>query len=577
MSNKRKGILLYLVGVFILLVSFFSDYFRGRPQYFGPAQITLAFLGLVIICFGGFLCGIKVKDIILSINNKLLPHRLLVTAIFFVSIMLLLIYPLQYVINYLTFPYPLEYRDAASIHAAVALSNGINPYSLQNFPENTYLYGLMFPLVLAPFMNLVDHPLMAAKGLEVVFLVLLLCISFNIFRKRKSSIISSLIGILILLNSTCFIWKINGTRPDVLGLFFCIFGFYVILKKKPDIIHIFLCALSCVVSFYFKQYMIFSALVVAIYLIFFVSKKKGFMFVAMAFAIGLFSFLVIKRYFPLYYEYSILHHVTIVGSNRSHMEMQAKLFLRYFWMLCILYLIYIYKMISDFGLKRLKEVRLKRMNFEDPIINGGSEGLFNVGIIVTALILTFILGRHQGNLYTYYGELLLPFLLFLIIPKIDELLKGDLLRYLFQALILVFCIFPFYENYITDFDSYQNAFLKVYKYADHCSNIYDETPLVALYKIEHKMKPIFNNGQIEYAWSAIPDKETTLGKFSTLPIEDLNQRLLEWNNGIDSSIKNQKFNCIFTEYEQAIEKYEQIAEIENVLDRTIYVWVPLKP
>jgi len=338
MTNKRKGIFLYILGVLILFISTFSDHISGRPLNFGPKQIALTIFGFAVICFGRYIQSIKTKDIYLSIKNKLLPHKYIISVIIFVSIILLLIYPLQYIYNYLFFPFPLEYRDAASIHASVAFSNGINPYNLQNFPENIYVYGLMFPLVLAPFINLVDHPLIAAKGIEILFLIMLLYTSFRIFRKQKASIISSLIGILILFNSACFIWHINGTRPDVPGLFFCIFAYYVISKKEPDINQIFLCALSCVLSFYFKQYMIFSALIVAIYLFFYISKQKGLVFIIITTTIGLFSFLLVKTYFPLYYEYSILHFTKNIYPTINHMEMQTKFFLRYYWMFCFIYL-----------------------------------------------------------------------------------------------------------------------------------------------------------------------------------------------------------------------------------------------
>ncbi len=50
-----------------------------------------------------------------------------------------------------TFPYPIELREPVSIHFAYAFASGVNPYSLQNYPEYTYLYGVLYPLTLAPF------------------------------------------------------------------------------------------------------------------------------------------------------------------------------------------------------------------------------------------------------------------------------------------------------------------------------------------------------------------------------------------------------------------------------------------
>lgn len=445
-----------------------------------------------------------------------------------------------------------------------------------------YLYGFMYPLLLAPFINLVTHPILVASYLDFAFLFLFLCLSFWIFRKRNASFISSLIGTLILLNSFIFIWKINGHRPDIMGLFFALLGLGILLNGEPDNIRILLCALSCVISFYFKQYMLFSALVAAGYLFLFVSKKKGVLFITILFLMGMISFFVARSIFPLYYEYTILHHINDADNSTSYMLMQTKLFLQYYWILCILYLFYLYKTVSALGFRRIKEIRLMPTNLDAPFIDGISVDLFDVGIIISSLILTFSLGKHSGNVYTYYGELLLPFLLYLIIPKIDELFKINLTHNLIQLLILFFCVFPLRLSYSTNFEAYKNAFSQVYQYADQCNTIYDQTPLIALYKIEHGMSPVYNNGQIEYAWSVVPNKATIFGRISAFSPESVNKNLIDWNDDIKNNIQNQKFDCIFSDSInkidlEEIENYREEGKIENVLGYTVYFFVPNKP
>jgi len=185
------------------------------------------------------------------------------------------------------------------------------------------------------------------------------------------------------------------------------------------------------------------------------------------------------------------------------------------------------------------------------------------------------MGLHGGNFYTYYGELLLPFLLFLTIPKLDELLKLDLIRYCYQGVILIFCIFPFKNKFIyADFISYQHAFSILYEYADQCQNIYDATPLIAVYKIENNMFPVFNNGQNIYTRSVIPDKNTALGKLSKFSVEELDWQLLEWYDRIENDIQKQRFDCIFAEPGQSFANYERKAEIDGILERTVNIWVP---
>ena len=70
------------------------------------------------------------------------------------------------------------------------------------------------------------------------------------------------------------------------------------------------------------------------------------------------------------------------------------------------------------------------------------------------------------------------------------------------------------------------------------------------------------------------DNSGFLGKISTAPAEILNTRLTKWNNEIESNIRDQKFDCIFSDSEQKIENYKLANKFEKIRSRTIYVWIP---
>src|SRR4030042_4096887 len=273
------GFLISLIGLLLLVLTFFLDFFTGKPQLIGPVQKILIFFCLAILCLGILFLRKRDQGKSAAQNNKIYKNDLLINLLLITVIILFLINPIQFTINFLTFKFPFEYRDAASIQAAVDFSRGINPYSIENYPDHIYLYGILYPLIMAPFIKFVAHPILIARFMDVLFLFLFLCISFWILRKRNTSIISSLIAVLILLNSFCLIWFINGSRPDTSGLFFSLLGITFIIKDPHKIINILLCAFFSVISFYFKQYMVFSALLVALYLFLFVSKQKGILFV----------------------------------------------------------------------------------------------------------------------------------------------------------------------------------------------------------------------------------------------------------------------------------------------------------
>lgn len=569
---NKEGLTLFL---------FSGKSFEGRAILFQIVLIGAFTLLFAILCFLLFLLLEKLAVFWNRVDWSFIDEKMPVlykNIILFLFIVLLLIYPVQYVFGFLSFPYPLEYREVAIVSPAVAISGGINPYAFENFPEHIYLYGVLYPLTLSPFVNLGNHPLLVARLYNVFFLAVFLVLSFWIFRKRNASIASAMIGVLILLNSMCYIWAINGARPDAPAMFFALFGFYFLLKRDFDDLSILLCALSCLASFYFKQYMFFSAIVVAAFLFLFVSKQKAYLFIVAVAAVGFTSFILIRNFFPLYYEYSILHHIVIsvTSISSSRLEEQTNTFLGSYWPLFLLYFFYLYKTVSHLDLDRLKKVRLSPVKLKEPFLNNASVDIFDVGVILAIVVLSFWLGQHGGNIYTYYGELLLPFLLYLTIPKIDGLFKLNVYRTVLQALILAFCIFPFRLNYAQDYSYLNKAFSTLSEYAAQCENIYDKTPLVAVYKIENNISPLYNNGQIEYAETAIPDRETFFGQISTAPAEYLKHQLMQWQDDIQGNINNQTFDCIITDDKQRFETYQEAANIPFVLGWTIYVWVPIE-
>ena len=213
--------------------------------------------------------------------------------------------------------------------------------------------------------------------------------------------------------------------------------------------------------------------------------------------LGFLSFLLLKRSFPLWYEYSIFHHLEVAGSSFKHMFKQTKSFIKYYWILFLFYLLWVHKHSSEFNFKKIHEIRLIPFHIKEPFIRGITIELADLGIFISALILTLYLGKHGGNFYTYYGELLLPFLIYSIIPKIDKLYEVKYLQSIVRILVLYFCVLLFQSNYVVDFAVLRNAFTGLYQYADQCNNIYDKTPLIALYKIDNNLDPIYNNGHTQ--------------------------------------------------------------------------------
>ena len=584
MLKKILGILLIIVGIGSIFFALSMDYIRGVIIHFGLSQVILLLFGFFPIGMGFYLLyGKQAIDFLYSIINRtyqvilainrVLPFKNVLLLAVVILTLISLVNPIKFSFNYLTYPYPFEYRDAAEIHAAKGISQGINLYSFDNYPEHIYLYGILYPVLLSIFINLAHHPILVAKIFEFVFLVILLGASYYIFRKQKASVISSIIGIIILLNSTCLLWKNNGIRPDLAGLVFALINFTILVQMKINMKMIFLFAGFCTLSFFFKQYMLFSAGVIAVYLFLFESKKKGVIFISLVGGSILIFLLMSNDFLPLYYEYSILHHTFIASKDTFYMLQQLKEFLNLYWVLFVLLSEYFFQELwRKFILQKFRPT-FSFLKFDEPLIKNIVVSPFSVGIIISAFLLIQLLGKHRGNNYTYFGELMLPFLLYLIIPKLDSLFKYELSCYVLHAIVIIFCILPFSHSYATNFDLHRKAYLQLTEQAEQCNFIYEQSPIMAVYKIENEKYPILNNGHTEYATTVIPADNSFFAKLSSKPVESFYQKLDAWNSEIEHSIEKQKFDCIFADSElETFSNYHATNTIDNVIDN---VWMNL--
>lgn len=498
-------------------------------------------------------------------------------GLFLLIIGLLAIYSIIFIINFLTFPFPLEYRDSAVVSAARDISQGINFYRLYAYPDHIYLYGFLYPLLIAPFYNLFDHPILAARLIDVFFLGLFLAMSFDIFRNRGASIISSLIGLLILANSTCLIWKIDGSRPDISGLFFAILALYILMKRGFSPFNLLLSAAVSVTGFYFKQYMLFSVIVITVFLFLFQSKKKALIFGIAASVMLVSSFLLAWHFLPLLYEYTILHHIIAEQVDMEKLINEIKDFFNYYWPLIFVFFYVSFRKLSFSLRQKPPQVKLNFTSPYMPMIEGLRMSLVTVGFLVSSLLLIFVLGGHRGNTYIYFGELLLPFLLFITIPGLDRWITDKSLLAIAQFMILLFAVFFFLPVVAIDFDGYRQDFEDLYARAAECVEIYDMTPLIAMYKIEEERYPIYSNGHRVFASATIAEPNSISSKITRIQPETLKEQLAEWNRMAAIRVEDQEFDCIFTDSEYPIDEiddYKKIDEFDSLRRRKVFLWVP---
>lgn len=581
----KKKKYLYLFGIGLLLFGFFSDVLRGKPILIGYRQLVIIILGILLI-FIGFILGnfhsqIFLKKLSLRVSQTASAKKIsiLLSVLFFIVITALAIFPIKFLWEYYSYPYPFEIRDAAGVSTAFSFSSGNNPYTLQNFPENIYLYGFMYPLLLSPFIHIGDKPILVTKYVDIVFLILFLYFTYKFLRKRGASIASILTGLLILLGSIANVYTRNGARPDVTGMFFAYSGFYIVFREKLTKIEVVLSALLCVVAFYFKIYMVFIAPIIAIYLFLYRSKGKSILFILAGIFFALISHLVLRIVLPTHYDITMTQFFSDISYTSSWMIRQTQFFFNYYWILLIMYLlnlsIVVFTLVSAFLKQKISQKN--STIFRSSIIDsqGFHFDIFDIGILVTALVLTVSMGGHKGNFYVYYAHLLLPFLVFKVILIIDQVIKINSLRCIVNMLILAAIVYPFSQTYQVDFKSRSKKMEHLWQLAGSCSNIYEQNPTLAVFKLERKMSPIYDDGQNFYAGQVNTYTKTLFGGISVYSTKEYLSQLEKWNEKIQQGIENQEFDCIFSSEFQEIEGYREAGRvIQGVRGHDVIKFVP---
>ena len=399
MKINKTGKSLCLTGLFLFLLTIFSDFLRGRRFFIGYAQLVfIGFCVLLIVIgffFGSSQTWVFVRKICLGVIQK--ARRINWASFFSVLLFIVLIaaaiYPIKFLWGYYSFPYPYEVRDAAGISVAFDFSRGINPYTIQNFPQNMYIYGFMYPLILSPFINQSVHPILVTKYVDIIFLTSYLFITFIFLRKRGASISTTLVGLLILLGSIANVYTRNGARPDVTGLFFSFSGFYLVFREKLTNADVVLSALLCIIAFYFKVYMIFIAPIILLYLFLFVSRGKSALFVLAGFIFAILSYLIIRHVFPTHYDITVMmqlfNEVTYIF---TWMIRQTSYFIKYYWILIVILLFNLSVYLFSLFFSSRGKKKIPSLFYNKPIFRPIHFDIFDIGILVSVFVFNFLNG-----------------------------------------------------------------------------------------------------------------------------------------------------------------------------------------
>jgi hypothetical protein len=122
--------------------------------------------------------------------------------------------------------------ESTPLVSTLALQQGNNPYSLSNYLDKMYVYGGLYPLLMAPLIDVIQPPIRIPRLISAISVLLSSLLMFWILWKRNSSIVGLLVATVILAYILCLILKITLAEPDLPGFLLFLFGLFIFTELE---------------------------------------------------------------------------------------------------------------------------------------------------------------------------------------------------------------------------------------------------------------------------------------------------------------------------------------------------------
>ncbi len=446
-------------------------------------------------------------------------------------------------------PFQAEYREGASITMTSALIKGLNPYALENQPQYTNDYGILYSLFVYPFAKCFGVTLLVHRWVNA-FLIGLSCL-FLIFVMQRLEIplLLSLSGALLFYASLLFPRTTTAcATPSPLGVLLFLLSVFLPWLDRYSWRSIFWSVFLGLLAYFTKPYFILCIPLIGSYIFFFVSKKKGLWIAGLSLLFFVLSLFAAGKIFECYFNNCYFIHTNATPLSPEHLNRQIDWYLKLhkpLLMLLVAGLAAIFfrnlkngaQTIRPLG-KALKEFlsKIHINQFDRPLIDLPCPLTFYCAVIVW-IVLILSLGKHIGALLWYFFHLLSPFLIVYAL--------WILSRFSFWPIgVLPFLVWNL--SVITVDHDYQRltadtaVWSELKKQISNYNNILN-SPIVAAFLVEQN-KPIFDNGLSEYF--KIGGYRYSFNKRFFKPDGRIIHRYYQYLNEIKQMVRTKQFDLI---------------------------------
>lgn len=470
------------------------------------------------------------NDMLILLNNILLAFFTIVCG--YVSYKLL-----RYHVDLILFPWPIQYRETANLLSTDLLLKGGNPYSLENQPVYTNVYGLLYNIATYPFAAVFGPTLFSHKAVGGFFTLCNCSLVYGMLRKDKVSRLLAWGGALVVYISLLFS-KTSLAEPDSLGLFLYLLTIALPMTFNFSNGSLVGSSLSAIAAFYTKPYFILALPFVCLYTFAFVSRRKGTIYLLMSMLFFILPLVTVNALFETYFYNTFLIHQNVAGTKTDWMIMQWSMFGNHFRELLSAAVAVCAALLCD---KIQNKYKLDLPpNEHDNMYCVRKTTLPFFTMLSVSLVFSVKLGLHTGAYMTYLFQLVSPLFVLSLFPHLGRE-KGW--QFIFLPLLAANLLQTsgIYQDINEDFRHFDDGnWQSAQNYVSTHRNILNSAAIAPLLLAQGK--PVYDSGQSEYF--QIPQIIPPPVNFFFPPLKKVKIQSLKFKQEIETGIIEKRFDLL---------------------------------
>jgi len=454
-------------------------------------------------------------------------------------------------LEYISFPYQHEYMEGAALNSTKVYLNNENPFDISHQPQDTYVYGFLYPLIVSPLAKVYGNTLAVHRCVTYVFILLTCLLIFLALNSIKINPVFAFTAAVILHQSFIYNGLIAIARPEGLGIFLFTLGILIPWRFKFS-------SWSCLVSVFLgvlaylaKPYYVMVIPFVFIYIFIFVSKRKALWYAVISVLFILLMILSVSLIYETLFNNSFFHPKNMAVYDFSHMKDQLIRYLKvnvYLFLIIILSITIIVKSFSYeisktatrkfFKTVSSKFLFNKNINIfrNEPLIKTNYDLLFGFVFLFSLILFIVKLGGNIGNgrgayLYHLASAFLVLTTFQLVRTSNVKLFKSVV------AILLIYTLTYQFKPIRFDYAISVTCFEKIEELIRKSNNPLNSPEVVSI--MIDQNKTVLNSGHSEYFKTGVSDLSLLTGAS-----RNVEKREEEFEKGLNNEIINKKFDVI---------------------------------